>query len=439
MISFKWLICLAIILLNLDVGFTYPIKPCYFEAQHPLTQRKFYFLGTYHRTPFSVLPKAIQRHVLSHKIVATEQNNPGERRSIYVRDYDIEKWKNHLYFRLRSDKKDHLGSLTPHQYSNFIKAVGAVYPYLVAGIDRVKLQDFGTIGLPKLYSECLNWLGMDDTISSHYQKKGPGHAYALDSETCDKIAEKDKINWMRNVVVPENKARRLRGEKVLTPYEKFLEDLEAGQTYYRYYRNGVDYKILDSDNVLYGLYEGLQDPRTFDRPILKTRNLHWLPQILCNFEADLIAVGGDHMWGEYGLLRLMQRKGYNIRRANADAKFPKLYLKALDKNGKPLLSNAEKKHLEAIKTKWKTLINQQKQKNKVITQNLKKQATIKTECAKKRFKTASSQQKQKALHNLKAVYKQVKQNLTKHQHATAKAMQTLQQKYKLTLHNAIWE
>jgi hypothetical protein len=175
-----------------------------------------------------------------------------------------------------------------------------------------------------------------------------------------------------------------------------------------------------------------------EQPILKTRNLHWLPQILCNFEADLIAVGGDHMWGEYGLLKLMQRKGYNIRRADADAKFPKLYLKALDKNGKPLLSNAEKKKVAFLKNKWINLINQQKQKNKVIAQNLKKQATIKTECAKKRLKTALPSQKQNALHNFKTVCKQVKQNIIKRQLATAKAMQTLQQKYKLKLHNAVW-
>jgi hypothetical protein len=61
-------------------------------------------------------------------------------------------------------------------------------------------------------------------------------------------------------------------------------------------------------------------------PFIKNRNLSWLGKILeysYSFENSkiLISVGADHLFGEYGILRLLQKNGYEIKRLYSDGSF----------------------------------------------------------------------------------------------------------------------
>lgn len=377
----KILIVLGLCLFSLQsFGVT---KTYYFEAEHAQTQKKMYFLGTHHILPVSTLPFAVRKHIKNRYHVVTEKGKMGGRIK-KVDSATINAWQTGNKLRFPTDTTNYFDSFTSNQKTNFLKVVAAVYPSLANGIASIKLSDFTMIGLFNLFYECLQDLGMDDGVCDMLNCTG---LPALDDENCNVLEYIGKMQLAARKVSKINAYNAERthahgGNGLYDSMNEFLQNLEVGNIYYVSkfdpIAHSLNSPITFEEIYKNGFDETLMPEEYLENPMIKGRNQCWLPKIFDynkSFKTDIFVVGVGHLFGDHGLLKMMQRKGFNINRATPECKF-KPYLHALGAGGKPLLSLQEKatlllKRSNSRKAKFKANVLRAKQRLLQLKDNVR--------------------------------------------------------------------
>jgi uncharacterized protein len=104
-----------------------------------------------------------------------------------------------------------------------------------------------------------------------------------------------------------------------TPIEKQAEDLYKlainPQAGFDAFKNLVaTYKLQDSEKLFESLVKQSADNPDFVKDLLDARNINWIPKIetLIAEKPKFIAVGGGHLGGQNGVVKLLRKKGYTI-------------------------------------------------------------------------------------------------------------------------------
>lgn len=266
-----------------------------------------HIFGTVHTLPFSKLPSVVQTAVRNHDVLMDEVHSGKVNGS----SLPIEEWKKNGYFCAESESYFHL--LEPDKQAWLKKHIGIAYPKI--SFESQLLDRLTPKGMMALYRFGLHQQGMDVEIAE-LQKSNclrcpldyvtQGYKYRIHS-----YSHASQIASYHDCLSPNYNFDLATLDVALENDMKCEQNFESNALHSTY---------------LAGTFGNNHSDAYLAKPFIKNRNLSWLGKILeysYSFESSkiLISVGADHLFGEYGVLRLLQKNGYEIKRLYSDGSF----------------------------------------------------------------------------------------------------------------------
>lgn len=320
-----------------------------------------HIFGTVHSLPFAFLPPIVKPMVCNHDVLMDEVHSGKSDFS----DPPVSNWIRNGYIRAITEQ-NYFASLEPDKQSWLRKYISLAYPKLLDGSCGYQFNDFTPKGLRNLYNVGRHQQGMDIDIGTlqkvsclrcplDYATDGYKYRTEHDSATCKAASYRDHLNQHYNFDL------HVLGI-IIDDDMKFDGDSLPNTLMNQKYLTGI---------------LGKNDTEEFlSKPLLKNRNLSWFPEILeyiksFNDSKIMVSVGASHLHGQYGLLRLFQETGYEIRRLYTDGTF-KQYLPAMGIRHYQLIIQAKKsKILLTQKKKWHIKKAQKKSSKKSVSLAIK--------------------------------------------------------------------
>ncbi len=229
--------------------------------------KKSRIFGSNHYLSLGRLPHAIKKTLLNHKILVGEvAENPADMLTQQTLKQLLRSRKTPNYFRLLSNTQK-------KQVRTQSKAV----PFYNGNVDLNSLTPMGIFSF--YHSGCCAH-GMDCQMNKVFSTKG----IVIGLEVFNFRTSHMSFGSLKELIDPPS-------------------------------RDSLINKVY-----LQGSIERFLTPSTLKDPIVKVRNENWLPKIVRLHqeygEEAIFMVGVSHLFGEYGLLNLLQKQNFKIKRAN---------------------------------------------------------------------------------------------------------------------------